>query len=560
MLDSFESQKEISESPLKPKSFIQQGFGLQKIGGTLPQHVLSVIRANGLDARIQVKSMPNNLGLVSHPNNVNEFYFAVNGFKLCDFQVKAHQVKNYDPYIVGQIPQLKDVADLQATDWPAIEDAQAMIQNRAYQEGIASELTLESKEACIKVVNQEMRPVWKTSQRSGTLLYQAIADGDQVYNFQPQFFDIDGKASIYSNNSTDGKVKEFTLRDLDGTGKLSSKYFYTVMDGHSQEALASAADNNFTFTPGTSAFDETSVFTNVSRHLEWLQTLGYNSFGTRKLALVIHAVVQGDINNALYQPTSNGPVIFVGDGDGQILQNLATDSEVVSHELGHHVIYKTITSIEGDSLVLHEGLADYFTFARTGNTCLGESICPKGSRVCAIQDQCLRTADNDYRWGDANLPEEAHLRSQLISGFLWDLKSKDNIASSDVDQLVLKSIDFYTAKTSYATFFLALLHSDLETFNGKYCSTIFDRAKTRGFSTFLKGVSCDAPLPAIDSTNSDAGTTIANTPSTKTKSSKGGNVFCGAISGDRHGSQVFLILLLAFPLALVGILRRIIVS
>ena len=99
----------------------------------------------------------------------------------------------------------------------------------------------------------------------------------------------------------------------------------------------------------------------------------------------------------------------------------------------------SITRISGESLVLHEGLSDFFTFARTGNACLGESICPATSDFCYVPNQCLRTGDNDLALGDAISSPEPHMKSQFISG-LWDLIKKDKAPANVWAALVLKAV------------------------------------------------------------------------------------------------------------------------
>ena len=43
-----------------------------------------------------------------------------------------------------------------------------------------------------------------------------------------------------------------------------------------------------------------------------------------------------DQNNAFYQTDDSEPKIKVGKGDGEVLANMSTDADVVSHELFHH--------------------------------------------------------------------------------------------------------------------------------------------------------------------------------------------------------------------------------
>src|SRR5690606_2594621 len=149
----------------------------------------------------------------------------------------------------------------------------------------------------------------------------------------------------------------------------------------------------------------------------------------------------------------------VGDGDGEKLQNLPKDSDVVSHELGHHVIFQSLTSTKGESLVMHEGLADYFAFARTDDPCLGESICPAGSPVgCELESQCLRTADNTYVL-NVDTKSEEHFKSQFISGMLWDLR--DNaVPAQDLDEMVIQATGMLLSNSGYHDLILTLMLAD----------------------------------------------------------------------------------------------------
>ncbi|RYZ56979.1 MAG: hypothetical protein EOP07_11180 [Proteobacteria bacterium] len=331
-------------------------------------------------------------------------------------------------------------------------------------------------------------------------------------------------------------------------------------------AFAQEPSFTFNYNPANESnkFTQASIFTHTNVALSWLKSHGYKNFGDTQIKLLAHAKISGDVNNALYQPASGGaaPMILVGDGDGNVLQNLGTDADVVSHELGHHVVYKTVTDIRGESLVIHEALADYFTFARTGNACLGESICPNtpvGLQVCAVPRQCLRSGENDYAYGDADLPEQAHLRGQFISGLLWDLTKKDNIPQDDVTSLVLKSVDLLVSNSGYKHLIVAMLLVDHAEFRDKYCPTILARAKVRGLSGILSDVSCSS---ITSSTNSQANvTTFLNTggtttPAATTSTKKAGKA-CGVLNaGGGSGQAAGLLLILSLPAAITWVRRK----
>src|SRR5690606_34583582 len=108
---------------------------------------------------------------------------------------------------------------------------------------------------------------------------------------------------------------------------------------------------------------------------------------------------------------------------------LSTNSDVVAHEFGHHVEFESLQETRGESLVMNEGLTDYFAMARSGDSCLGESICPYNSSInCEVNQKapkqsCLRSATAVKYVLNENTKTDAHFKSQFISGMLWDLRT-----------------------------------------------------------------------------------------------------------------------------------------
>lgn len=508
-----------------------------------------------------------------------EMGFKVDGFPLCQFQVKFHETLKGGMAVFGNIPRIDVQKEFQLSDWPSMDFVGQRIVETLSMKGIDSQYHIEHKETCLWSVDDSLRPVWQADVIAGQRLYSVIADGQDVYRFEPKYFDVDGKAKTYPNNVNQAERQEYTLREMTGTGYLENKYFTTcVPAGTNLYACPPTAFNgppyplvkdtslSYDYTPATNldAFVQTSVFVNANRALEWLEQSGYTGFGTVPIRLHVHAVFDNDENNALYEPHKGYAVIYVGNGDGQILQNLGTDADVVSHELGHHIVYATIKRIDKEEpLVLHEGLADYLTFARTENACLGESICPDSSaqtRVCMIPKRCLRTAENDYTFGSKSLPREVHLRSQFISGMLWDLYAKDKIPLPDVTTLVLKTINLMVEDSGYVHWAVGMLLADDAFFGGKNCETIRNRLITRGLQEAVAGLSCQtiaeqtlftatsttrvSDYPPLQKTSSEAPVT--------TKKSKS----CGVISANAaHGHDLSGLLLWFLPLLLTFIRR-----
>lgn len=526
------------------------------------------VRGLGLNPRVQMKnSASRSFNLYDNQKiESEEFTFEVDGYPICDFQVKSHRTLDGKAALLGKLPKFDEQASFDASSWADFESVRHIIGESIVMSGKGTEYSVEESSQCLLLQDEKLRPVWRVDVMIGGLRYQIVADGDEVYRYDPKHFDATGSAKIYASNPKDGSFTEFPLRSMRDdslAGYLVNDYFETCVPaangsavcpsigGSPAYSIARRTGLDFNFDPVSQAneFTQASIFTNVNRALEWLETQGYGNFGSTPIRLLAHAEISGDVNNALYQPGSP-PSILVGDGDGNVLQNLGFDADVVSHELGHHVVYHTVTTIAGESLVIHEALADFFTFARTGNACLGESICPNtslGARVCAVPNTCLRTAENTLTYNSPNLSTQAHLRGQFISGMLWDLYKTDGIPLADVTSLVLKSIDLLVANSGYEHLLFAMMLTDHANFDGKYCTTIRDRAIARGLESFLGAKTCEevAETGATYSSGSganvqdflypDGQATVVEAPAKKSKSKGCGVLSAGSASGQSTG-------------------------
>lgn len=463
------------------------------------------------------------------------------GFDFCDHSIKIHKWADGRYLQLGTAPEISDsTSEDHNLVWSDEQSIRARLNEATGSENIIS------MKKCLVPVSQIPVPVWEILYESNKLHHKIQLDERDVYSFGNQYFHVDGKATIYSKNSTDGTLEEYSLLNLVGSTYLNNDKFSAILDSNSTETRATSSTHNFTFDPSTSAFAQTSIFTNATRALAWFESIGYEKFSL-KMALVVHAILNNNSNNALYQPSTTTPTIYVGDGDGTILQNLATDLDVVFHEFGHHVIYHTLTTTKGESLVLHEGIADFFTFAHTEDACLGESICPSESPIgCAVEAKCLRSAENSFQYGGSDLPAEEHLKSQFISGMLWDLHAKDGLTLDYVARLTLTGIGFLANNSGYHDLVLALLYADGELNSSQNCSTIYSRAQERGLSNVISDFDCSqvGSLPIIE-----GGQTTSTTTSTSASSKDDGstNPFCGISSTAKNQ---YSLLLLLIPLTL----------
>jgi hypothetical protein len=404
-------------------------------------------------------------------------------------------------------------------------------------------------------------PVWKLTMAGDRLPYTAVADADRVYRVEARFFDVDGTAQAYPHNDTEAKMSKFDLPGLIGDGTLTSTYLTTVMaDGRDR---ADNADHNFVYDAADPEYPEVAAYVHAQAHLDFFTGLGFKWYGPKPLSIRVHDQPRGETNNALFVPaggTNATPTILLGDGDGTVLTNLGTDGDVVSHELGHFIIYQSLTSTDGESLVLHEGLADFFAFARTGDPCLGESICPAGSESACWPDtahECLRTAATDLTYG-SDLWESlkgtrnrlGHLHGQAISGLLWDLRKSGGVPAADLTKIVFGSIDFLGEASGFRDFLISLLLADKEQFDSQYFAKIKAAAEARGFTEFVDDIESDdtIPEPSGDSGSGVQAETTSSSGSSKS-SSDHNPLSCGVLPGGGGGNALALLLLLLLPLA-----------
>ncbi len=514
--------------------------GMDLVGGlTLdqwPNHIRSFL-ANDL---IKVDLKNTSKGDFSKTPKFS-YGFSLNGIPLCEYEVNVHMIPDQKPYVIGELPP--NASLIAPTAWPVDKDALDLVINSLGDAGYWDEFKTIDQSKCYVIRGDEFQAAWKMTVGAGPYNFAAIASDTEVYSLEARFFEATGRATVYPNNVLDSEMKSFDLINLKDGNKLESDTFKAIVDEKSTLPLAQGTNNEFKFSAGTNEFDQTSVFVNATRTLAWFQSMGYSQFGDYPIKLVVHAVLQDDINNALYSPALNtSSTIFIGDGDGKTLKNLATDGDVVGHEFGHHVVFRHLTSTQGESLVIHEGLADFFNFSRTGNACLGESICPKGSPIkCAVEAQCLRTGKNTFKYGSANLPTEAHMKSQFISGMLWDLTELDGIDNTLVVKLTLYAVDLLASNSDYHDLVLGLLHADRALSSGANCPKIYARAVERGLGSAISNFGCsDATLPGIVETST--GSTLGTGEKTGTTKT-GGSQICGVVSGTGRPVVAMLIVL-----------------
>lgn len=505
-------------------------------------------------------------GLTTGTSSV-DFQFHVAGVPICLTYARAHSLVDGQTLMLGTVPKITSSTILPSSrteDWP---DLDLSFRNATTSFDTASDMKLKASRRCFFAKHEQLLPAYEFTLSIDGMPWSVWADAYEIFKRNQNFFDLDGTAMVHPQNILSGRPGPVKLQNLTGDGTLTSDYFKTIMP----KALPSAIEPShaFRYDPKLDVrYDEVAAFYYAQRHHDYVQRLGFQWYGPKPLLIKLHVRPAGRANNALFTPaaTENDyPSIQIDGGDGIDLQNLTNDADVISHEFGHHVIYQTLRTTEGESLVLHEGLADFFAFAHSGDGCLGESICPANSRSCVVAGQCLRTANRqlynfdliyeDNLWnawaGSSN--RLGHLHGQIISGLLWDLRQGESFDVFELARLAMRAVSFLKFDSGFRDFILALFFADQEIFNGKYFKDIYEAASRRGLGSFFEDVSPSSRIipPISGKTSITTSSNLKSEPAkkpNKTKQDRDKYWTCGSIASSSGSSQSAPLILVLMPL------------
>lgn len=562
-------------SPALPKGFSLFQRGALSLTDTVQSLLYGEIEHPGIEVRTTPDASGYGLDTGSHSVHVQ--YFA-GGVPLCRFAARATALADMSLVLLANVPDVAYTSAVPSRDeWPdakeAAEAALEAVAELATSDGLALDGTNGLRQAsaptpCIQVRNGQLVPAWSYTIFANGLPYRALSVGHDAYA-EPGYFSVDGTAKVFERNPLSALV-DVSLPGLVGDGKLVSEFLKTVVPSSYESAVA--ANHQFVFDPNSAAqaekdkFAETQAYSAVTRHHEFTKTVGFNWYGPKPLEVRLHVKPGGRSNNALFVPGStvdnSPPTISIDDGDGIDLQFLALDYDVIAHEFGHHVVYEKLKSTTGQSLALHEGLADALAFFATNDPCLGESICPANSNACIVKGQCLRTAALDLKYGDQTWTTWAgtrnrlgHLHGQLISGLMWDLKATYGVPADVVPKLIVKAVSFFKDSSTFGDFLVALYAADKELYAGQYTATIRTAADARGMTLFLEGGGPTDNIVSTTGTGVGTGTGSAGKPEKKETKGDENPLRCGTIAYGSDASPAILALMLLTPLVFLLVRR-----
>lgn len=520
------------------------------------------LHARGLHPLLRLVSKPSDyeqkpvgkfstdLGLV-----VREYGVRAGEIEICKSTIRTVDGPHGSTHILGIMPAVDAVYPVAMDSWPSPEESALKVMQVVDLE-TDGELTLTSMSRCLYPLAGELVPAWKVRVRAGHVPYVVYASADDVIEGYSLAFDATAKVRAYHSNSRHPDPKnralvEFTV-DVNGDGYLSNGYFTTGFgDAMARKTAPFDADES-----SSRHFDEQSTFAHVNRQFQFVSQYGYVWKGPKPIQ-VITSSTTATRGNALYVAADDGegPFILIGGDYPGRLTNLAKDSDVVSHEFGHHVVYSSVSVIprNSESVVVHEGLADALTFYASGDNCLAESICPTGKDTsCFVANKCLRTGESNMKYQDdlynANA-DAPHIRGQVISGLFADLKRSGAIPQDNLNKLLIATVSFLPSEANMKSLVVGLLDADYALFGGKdspYATILKNAAAARGLGVENLGID----LAQVDGQRPPD-------PESDKKSKDRGIFGVCSIGGEQQNllSGVSVLILLLLPVFL-SVLRR----
>jgi len=201
--------------------------------------------------------------------------------------------------------------------------------------------------------------------------------------------------------------------------------------------------------------------------------------------------------NAFYSPANNEVTMgTIGD-----TWHLASDTDVVTHELGHFTLDHLNPNVLGgnEGGAIHEGFGDLLTALLFNDPEVAEDFNPGNAKPW------LRNAENEDTL--SSVSTEVHDRGQVYAGFGWSMKKKlAELMSDDAEaaNLVLGAAVahalFYTSSTVTPEAFVTAMLKGTDSFmQGKVADSVIKELKTAMTNDAIKRELVPAGwAPAVD--------------------------------------------------------------
>jgi hypothetical protein len=289
-----------------------------------------------------------------------------------------------------------------------------------------------------------------------------------------------------------GPLAERPLTHLETDQALVSSQI-AIQDQQYAQAVPLGPGGDFRYPPSQAAFDQVNVYWHVQHFLDFMSGLGYAG---PPESLVVRVNMPLEPAVAL----TDGRYVSLGRPIPGFVQDVARCQDIIYHEVTHAVIYGfgvLPTGPQRESAALHEGLADYFSCALTGDPVVGEWLYLTFPEGCTRLDRPADPWNYDHYdqvgFGGGP-PSSAWGNGMILSSGLWDLRL--DIGTS-ADSLVLESLAYLPTSPIWSQFANAVLQADQDHHGSRFASAIvaaLGRRHIRGAATAaITGPSSLAP-------------------------------------------------------------------
>ena len=333
---------------------------------------------------------------------------------------------------------------------------------------------------------------------------------------------------VYPTDPT-GPLQELELFRMEPGTPLHSAAF--DIEDQLAPPVVPVVPGDYRLTPDDPGFDQVNLYWHVDHYFnDFLAPLGYAGPPT-PLVVRLHA----DMNPWPALATGNY-VTFGLPIPGFTLES-SRSHDIVYHELTHTVIYGFGIQPDGPNAeagALHEGIADYFAAAFTGDPVIGEWLYisftnkPGMTRI----DQPVPPWDYAhynqvaYNGGAAGT---THGNGMILSSALWDLRRQ---VGSTCDSLVLESLAYLPSRPVWAQFADALIAADLDHHAGREWLTVGNAMRVRGIRGAV-GASISGPAALLPGETGAFGALPCCGGATGRRACRGTR---RAVDGERHGA------------------------
>jgi hypothetical protein len=294
---------------------------------------------------------------------------------------------------------------------------------------------------------------------------------------QNQPLHASAKAFIYRENkvaSASTGLEEFELTDLLDVSYLRSKLFRILnCNGVAQSFrkcgnFARSNSGVYRYGFNTAEHSEMVAYYSMNRAIKWHQGIQsaeqrnfFSEFGLKGPIDVFVRVA--DSQNAFYSDPPNSlnspnPYIVIGAGveddnvnpEDSSLRFLSKDSDVYIHEFAHHVMFRSIKAKDPSKQgrAIQEGLADFFTYAITGNNLLGESVSDQGGSL----RQGNKTTVLEESFFPAPDAVAMYELGSVLSSVMWSMREASpewRDGYRRIDKVIWDAIDLLPANATF---------------------------------------------------------------------------------------------------------------